>query len=119
MRGCNAVAGKKGAVKGFLTFKSGFLPDFGNCMVGRAKLMGCVIKPKMVDISRKAAVQFLGENPGDIIFIKMQFLSNFIQCQRFLKMIGDIGDKAVADFCVAAAVSGKQFSFLEKICQNR
>ena len=119
MRRCDAVAGEKGAVKGLLTFKSRFLPDFSDRVIRRAQLMRRVIEPQPVDVGGKSAVQLPGKDSGDIIFVKVQLLRDGVQCQRFLKMIGDVGDETVADLRVVPAVSGNQRCLLKEIRQNQ
>ena len=71
MRRCDAVAGEKGAVKGLLTFKSRFLPDFSDRVIRGAQLMRRVIEPEPVDVGGKSAVQLPGKDSGDIIFVKV------------------------------------------------
>ena len=56
----------------------------------------------------KTAVQPAGKYPGDVVFVKMQFLGNLIQTKGFLKVVGDVGNDLIADIRAVLVVAGKQ-----------
>ena len=64
-------------------------------------------------------MQPLGKDAGNIIFVKMQLPGNALQCQRLLKVQGDIGDELIAHIGILLSVPGSQLRLRHQIGQNQ